>query len=148
MRGGDPPGSVVRMTLRCLIVDDSPAFVATARSLLEGQGMSVLGAVATGADALRLTADLRPDVVLVDLDLGPESGLEVAGRLARSADPAPPPVILISTYAQEDFADLIADSPAVGFIPKTALSVAAIRELLGGHGTADPAGTVTGPRGR
>jgi len=146
MRSGDPGGSVVRMTLRCLIVDDSPAFVATARSLLESQGMSVLGAVATGADALRLTAELRPDVVLVDLDLGPESGLEVAARLTRSADPAPPPVILISTHAQEDFADLIAESPAVGFIPKVTLSVAAIRELLDGRGSADP--TVTGPRGR
>jgi DNA-binding NarL/FixJ family response regulator len=144
MRGGDPRSNVVRMTLRCLIVDDSPAFVATARSLLESQGMSVLGAVATGADALRLTAELRPDVVLVDLDLGPESGLEVAARLTRSADPAPPPVILISTH--EDFADLIAESPAVGFIPKVTLSVAAIRELLDGRGSADP--TVTGPRGR
>lgn len=146
MRGGDLRGNVVRMTLRCLIVDDSPAFVAIARSLLESQGMSVLGAVATGADALRLTAELRPDVVLVDLDLGPESGLEVAARLTRSADPAPPPVILISTHAQEDFADLIAESPAVGFIPKATLSVAAIRELLDGRGSADP--TVTGPRGR
>ena len=146
MRGGDPRSNVVRMTLRCLIVDDSPAFVAIAHSLLESQGMSVLGAVATGADALRLTAELRPDVVLVDLDLGPESGLEVTARLIRSADPAPPPVILISTHAQDDFADLIAESPAVGFIPKAALSVAAIRELLDGRGSADP--TVTGPRGR
>lgn len=146
MRGGDPRSNVVRMTLRCLIVDDSPAFVAIARSLLESQGMSVLGAVATGADALRVTAELRPDVVLVDLDLGPESGLDVAARLTRSADGAPPPVILISTHAQEDFADLIAESPAVGFIPKTSLSVAAIRELLDGRGSADP--TVTGPRGR
>ena len=135
------------MTLRCLIVDDSPAFVAAARSLLEGQGMTVLGAVATGAEALRLAAELRPDVVLLDLDLGPESGLDVAGRLATTVDPAPP-VILISTYAQEDFADLIADSPAVGFLSKTALSVAAIRELLHGRGPADPAGTVSGPRGR
>jgi DNA-binding NarL/FixJ family response regulator len=136
------------MTLRCVIVDDSPGFVATARSLLEGQGMTVLGAVATGADALRLAAELRPDVVLVDMDLGRESGLDVAGQLARSADPAPPPVILISTYAQEDFAELIDASPAVGFIAKDALSVSAVRELLDGHGTEAPSGTVTGPPGR
>jgi CheY-like chemotaxis protein len=120
MRDGDLPGSVVVMTPRCLIVDDSPAFVAAARSLLERQGMTVLGAAANGADALRLAAELRPDVLLVDIDLGRESGLELARRLARSAGPAPPLVIVISTYAEEDFADLIADSPAIGFIGSVA----------------------------
>jgi DNA-binding NarL/FixJ family response regulator len=118
------------MTLRCLIVDDSPVFVAAARSLLEGQGITVLGATATGADALRLAADLRPDVVLVDIDLGPESGLRLTGQLA--AQPEPVPVILISTYVEEDYADLVGDSPAVGFIAKTDLSAAAIRALLSG----------------
>jgi CheY-like chemotaxis protein len=148
MRGDDLRGSVELMTLRCVIVDDSPTFVATARSLLEGQGMTVLGAVASGADAVRLAAELRPDVVLVDLDLGRESGLEVAGRLARSAGPAPPAVILISTYAQEDFAELVAGSPAAGFIPKAALSVSAIRELLDDHGSDAPPGPITEPPGR
>jgi DNA-binding NarL/FixJ family response regulator len=144
MRGGDLPGSVGAMALRCVIVDDSPAFVATARSLLEGQGMTVLGDAATSADAVRLAAELRPDVLLVDIDLGPESGLELARRLARSTRPAPPPVILISAYAQEDYADLIADSPALGFIPKASLSAAAIRELLD-RDTGVPPGRVTGP---
>jgi CheY-like chemotaxis protein len=131
-----------------VIVDDSPTFVATARSLLEEQGMTVLGAVATGADATRLAARLHPDVVLVDLDLGRESGLDVAERLVRSTGAPAPPVILISTYAQEDFADLIDDSPAVGFISKVALSVTAIRRLLDGDGSDVPPGPVTGPPGR
>ena len=117
------------MTLRCVIVDDSDAFVAAARSLLERQGMTVLGTAATGADAVRLAAELRPDVMLVDIDLGRESGFDVARRLA---GPGAPPVILISTYAEEDYADLIAGSPALGFIPKTSLSAAAIRKLLDG----------------
>jgi DNA-binding NarL/FixJ family response regulator len=115
------------MTLRCVIVDDSDAFVAAARSLLERQGMTVLGTTATGADAARLAAELRPDVMLVDIDLGPESGFEVARRLA---GPVAPPVILISTYAEEDYADLIAGSAAIGFIPKATLSASAVARML------------------
>jgi len=117
------------MTPRCVIVDDSPAFVAAARSLLERQGMTVLGTAATGAEAARLAAELHPDVMLVDIDLGPESGFDVARRLAESPGP---PVILISTYAEEDYADLIAASPALGFIPKATLSAAAIVGMLDG----------------
>ena len=133
------------MTLRCVIVDDSLAFVAAARSLLEREGMTVLGAAVNSADALRLAAELRPDVMLVDIGLGPESGLELARRLARSAYPVPPPVILISAYAEEDYADLVVDSPALGFIFKAALSAAAIRELLDGPGTDVPPRQITGP---
>jgi DNA-binding NarL/FixJ family response regulator len=136
------------MTLRCLIVDDSVAFVAAARSLLERQGITVLGAAANSADAVRMADELRPDVVLVDIDLGRDSGLELARRLARPADPTPPPVILISTYAEEDYADLVADSPALGFIPKAALSAAAIRALLGGGGRDGTPRRITGPPGR
>jgi DNA-binding NarL/FixJ family response regulator len=136
------------MTLRCVIVEDSLAFVAVARSLLERQGVTVVGAAANSADALRLAADLCPDVMLVDLDLGPESGLELTRRLARFEYPAPPPVILISTYAEEDYADLVADSPALGFIPKAALSADAIRALLDGPETDVPPRPVTGPPGR
>lgn len=133
------------MTVRCLIVDDSLAFVAAARSLLEQQGITVVGAAATSAEAVRLAAELRPDVALVDIDLGPESGLELARRLAGSACPEPAPVILISTYAEEDYADLVADSPALGFIPKNALSAAAIRALLNDRGTDVPPHRITGP---
>jgi CheY-like chemotaxis protein len=118
------------MMLRCLIVDDSQRFLAAARSLLERQGMTVLGAASTGTEAVRLAAELHPDVVLVDIDLGGESGFEVARRLDRQPGLPPPPVILISTHAEEDYADLIADSPAVGFLPKVVLSVGAIRDLL------------------
>jgi DNA-binding NarL/FixJ family response regulator len=117
------------MTLRCVIVDDSLVFVTAARSLLEQEGMAVLGAASNGIDALRLAADLQPDVLLVDIDLDGESGLELVGRLAGSAAPAPP-VILISTHAEEAYADLIAESPAVGFLPKAKLSAATIHRLL------------------
>ena len=74
------------MSLRCVIVDDSPGFVAAARSLLERQGLRVLGVASNCAEGLRLAAELRPDVVLVDIDLGGESGFELARRLDQMQD--------------------------------------------------------------
>jgi CheY-like chemotaxis protein len=116
---------------RCLIVDDNRAFLAAARTLLEREGLTIAGVASTGADALRQAETLRPDVVLVDVSLGDESGFELARRLvadqARGA-----PVILISTRSKDDLADAIAQSPAAGFLAKSELSADAIRGLLGG----------------
>jgi DNA-binding NarL/FixJ family response regulator len=120
--------------LRCLIVDDSARFLDAARALLERQGVTVVGVASSSAEALQRAEELRPDVTLLDIDLGGESGLELARRLHGQASPAPAPVILISTHAEQDYAELIAASPAIGFLPKTALSAAAIRDLLAGRG--------------
>lgn len=114
------------MALRCLIVDDSRAFLAAAQVLLEREGLDVAGVASTGAEALRRAEELRPDVVLVDIMLGPESGFEVARRLVDQGSR----VILISTQAAADLADLIEQSPAAGFVPKLELSAEAIRRLL------------------
>jgi DNA-binding NarL/FixJ family response regulator len=119
--------------LRCLIIDDSPRFLDAARGLLERQGITVVGVASNSAEALQRAQELRPDVMLLDIGLGGESGLELARHLHRQADLARSAVILISTHAEQDFAELIAASPAVGFLPKTALSAAAIRSLLAGH---------------
>ena len=109
--------------LRCLIVDDSARFLVVARALLEREGVTVVGVALTAAEALRTVAELRPDVTLVDIDLRGESGLELSRRLDSH-------VILISSHAEEDYADLIAESPALGFLSKTSLSGAAIQRLL------------------
>ena len=69
------------MSLSCVIVDDSPGLVAAARSLLERQGLTIVGAASNCAEGLRLAAELRPDVILVDVDLSGESGFELARRL-------------------------------------------------------------------
>ena len=122
------------MTIRCLIVDDSPRFAQVASELLEEDGIQVLGVASGGDEALQLARDLRPDVALVDIDLGEENGLDVArhlsggehGQLAAA-------VILISTHAEEQFAELIAASPAVGFLAKSDLSADAIQVLLNGR---------------
>jgi CheY-like chemotaxis protein len=117
--------------MRCLIVDDSPRFLEAARGLLVREGIVVLAVATNGADAIRRAAELGPDVILVDIDLGGQSGFDVVRGLTSEADLAPPAVILISTHAEEDYAELIAASPAAGFLPKTKLSAGAIRDLLG-----------------
>jgi DNA-binding NarL/FixJ family response regulator len=117
--------------LRCLIVDDSPRFIDAARRLLERQGVCVVGVASTTAEALVRVAELPPDVTLIDINLGDESGFEVAERLHQGASTAPPgQMILISTHGESDYADLIAASPAIGFISKSALSADAIRDRL------------------
>jgi DNA-binding NarL/FixJ family response regulator len=120
------------VTLGVLIVDDNRPFLEAARVLLEREGMRVVGVAATSAQALRRAADLRPDVVLVDIALGGDSGFDVARRLAGHGDSAAPAVILMSTYSAADFADLIAQSVATGFLPKQELSADAIRQLVSG----------------
>jgi CheY-like chemotaxis protein len=114
--------------VRCLIVDDSAYFVDAARGLLEPQGITVVGVASTCVEALARFAELHPDVTLIDIELGTESGFELADRIHRAAGPTP--VILVSTHAAQDFSDMIATSPAVGFLSKWALTPEAIRDLV------------------
>ncbi len=120
------------MPTRCLIVDDNESFLEVARALLEREGLSVAGVASTYTDALDLIETLRPDVVLVDIFLGEESGLELARHLAEDGhgQGEAATVILISTHAEADLADVIAASPAIGFLPKTELSAKAIRRIV------------------
>lgn len=119
--------------MRCLIVDDNAPFLEAVRVLLEREGLTVAAVASTRADALRLFETLRPDVVLVDIFLGEESGLGLARRLVRNGQGDRATVILISTHAEDDVADLIAESPAAGFLPKTEVSAKAIRRIVEGR---------------
>ena len=80
------------MALRALIVDDNLEFLETARRLLEGQGIAVVGVASTSAEALCRAEEHNPDVILVDVDLGQESGFDVAERLGATAGPRRPAV--------------------------------------------------------
>src|SRR5437763_6597868 len=119
------------VSLRCLIVDDNPSFREEMRGLLAEQGLDVVGEAGSGAEAFRQIADLGPDVALIDIDLGEESGLELARRLReRLGRAAVPHLILISTHDEAEYADLIEASSAIGFVAKTDLSAATIRQML------------------
>src|SRR3954447_7366757 len=101
------------------------------RALLVEQGLDVVGAAGSAADAHRQIAELRPEVALIDIDLGGESGLELARRLREeTGQGAVPHVILISTYDEAEYADLIEASSATGFLAKIDLSAATIREMV------------------
>src|SRR6185436_14482006 len=118
------------MVLRCLIVDDCPHFLDAARALLEREGLAVVGVASTTAEGLRKVQEVRPDVALVDVELGNESGFDLARRIRSETSLDPSRVILISTHTDEDLGDLITDAPAVGFLSKSCLSARAIREIL------------------
>jgi DNA-binding NarL/FixJ family response regulator len=121
-------GKACLMGLRCLIVDDNDVFLASAQRLLQTDGLEVVGVATTSAEALRLAADLRPEVVLVDVELGGEDGFALAKQLAEELPLTR--VVLISTYPEEDVADLIVASPASAFLPKSRLSAAAVRAFV------------------
>jgi DNA-binding NarL/FixJ family response regulator len=116
------------VALRCLIVDDNEEFLDSASRLLSAQGLEVVGRTSSGTKAVRLVRALGPDVALVDVRLGDEDGLEVARRLA--ADAPETRIILISTHSENELAELIVDSPAVGFLAKAALGANAIAQIL------------------
>jgi DNA-binding NarL/FixJ family response regulator len=120
--------------LRCLIVDDNQRFLDAARALLERDGATVVGVASTGDEAIQAIQDLRPEVTLLDIGLGAESGFEVARRLHERANYATSPVILVSDYSEQDYADLIAATPVLGFLSKSALSASAVRDLLESRG--------------
>ena len=124
------------MALRCLLVDDDARFLESAKALLELAGMEV-DTASTGAQAVRRAGELRPDLVLLDLRLGSESGFDVARELQAAWPTAGssqdrPRIIFISTHAESDFGRLIEASPVLGFIAKSSLSASAVRGLLEG----------------
>jgi DNA-binding NarL/FixJ family response regulator len=113
--------------LRVVIVDDNRQFLAAAGNLLHQEGVDVVGTATTSAEAVPLAAEHRPDVILVDVDLGEESGFDLARVFATTSDAS---VVLISAYPESDLADLIALSSALGFVSKSELSASAITSLL------------------
>ncbi len=124
-RGGrwDP----TKVIQRCLIVDDSRAFVSSARALLEAHGIEPACA-SCSEEALADARTSNPDFVLVDVELGGEDGFALARSLL-AQNPCVR-IVMTSAYEFDDLAELAAGCGAAGFIAKTALSAQAIRELL------------------
>jgi DNA-binding NarL/FixJ family response regulator len=126
------------VTFRVLIVDDNTDFLAASRALLEREGIAVAGVASTSADGLREAERLKPELVLVDITLAGESGFDLARRLVEENRDGERAVILISTHDEADFVDLIAESPARAFLPKSALSAEALRRIVDGGSAHEP----------
>ena len=118
------------MARTVLIVDDHPTFRGFARALLESEGFEVVGEAEDGPAGVLAAEALRPDVVLLDVQLPGLTGFEVAQRLR--ARNLPGSVVLVSSRSASDYGDLIAGSGAAGFVPKAELSGDAVRALLPG----------------
>jgi DNA-binding NarL/FixJ family response regulator len=128
LRFGASSATVSFVKLRCLLVDDNEDFLASAGRLLESQGFEIVGYATSAAEAIDLVGSLEPDIALVDIELAEDDGIALAITLEASA-PATR-VVLISAYERDDLTELIADSPAIGFLPKSDLGADAITELL------------------
>ena len=114
-----------------LIVDDHSGFRSLARRLLDAGGFDVVGEAATGQAAVAAARELRPDVVLLDIQLPDIDGFQVTARLADGE--AGPVVVLTSTRDRADYGERVERCGARGFIPKAELSGAALRAFLGGE---------------
>ena len=112
-----------------LIVDDHSAFRESASALLEAEGFAVVGEAADGDEAIIAVESLRPQVVLLDIQLPDLDGFAVAERLA--ARPDPPMVVLISSRDAAAYGPRLAAAAARGFIPKRELSGSALAALVG-----------------
>jgi DNA-binding NarL/FixJ family response regulator len=108
------------MALTALVVDDHRLFRATARMLLESEGFDVVGEAEDGASALSEVARLRPDVVLLDVQLPDATGFDVAKLVTSKRDGSR--VVLVSSRSASEYGELVAECGAVGFIAKDELS--------------------------
>jgi CheY-like chemotaxis protein len=118
-----------RVPLRCLLVDDNAPFLDVAAALLRREGLTVVGVASSTAQAVRQVRALQPDVVLIDVALGDESGFDLARVLVQHGYDTK--LIMISARAETDHTELIAESPAAGFLPKSELSAREIDRVLG-----------------
>jgi DNA-binding NarL/FixJ family response regulator len=117
------------MTVRCLIVDDSEDFLRAGSRALEREGIDVVAVASTSTEALARADELKPDVALIDINLGDENGFDLAQQFAEAGIQTN--VIVISTYAEDEFAEAAAATPTRGYLPKW-LSGAVVRQLIEG----------------
>jgi DNA-binding NarL/FixJ family response regulator len=105
--------------VRVLVVDDQAPFRRAMTAVVdETDGFTVVGQAESGEEALEAAAALRPDLVLMDVNLPGIDGLEATRRLL--AGDAPPVVVLLSTYDEEAGVAFVAESGAAGYVTKSA----------------------------
>jgi DNA-binding NarL/FixJ family response regulator len=129
MRRSGLSATIARVRTTVLIVDDHEVFRRSGRALLEAEGFAVVGTAADGAEALAAVARLRPQVVLLDVQLPDVDGFTVATQLAELPDP--PLVVLISSRDAAAYGPRLESAPVRGFLSKRDLSGASLASLVG-----------------
>jgi DNA-binding NarL/FixJ family response regulator len=118
MRDGAASATVFAVGRTVLIVDDHPGFRSAARALLEAADFEIVGEAADGASAIAAVAELRPDLVLLDVQLPDVDGFVVAEQIGDDG----PVIVLTSSRTPGSFRRRLAANPALSFIPKSELS--------------------------
>ena len=120
-----------RQSLRCVIVDDNTDYLTAATALLQQGGIDVVATAQSVADGIHTVERLQPDIALVDVNLGEESGFDLVDQLHAHAGTAGVTAILTSTFSELPLADLTTADSTPRFLPKLDLSGDAIRALIG-----------------
>lgn len=111
-----------------LVVDDQAPFRLAARAVIKrAEGFELVGEAGTGEEAVELAGELRPDLVLMDINMPGINGIEATSRIV-SQEPGAV-VFLCSTYERSDLPEEAGDSGARAYINKEELGPAVLREL-------------------
>jgi len=110
-----------------LIVDDHEVFRSSARALLEAAGYEVVGEAADAAGAIAEARRIRPDAILLDIQLPDRDGFAVCAELGADG----PAIVLISSRQAVDYGSRLRDGISRGFIHKPDLCRATLAALLG-----------------
>jgi len=103
--------------MRVLVCDDHALFRAGIRAILEGQpGITVVGEAANGREAVQLARALRPDVVLMDMEMPELNGLEATRQLGEARPEAK--VLILTMYAEDDLVVRCLEAGAAGYVMK------------------------------
>jgi len=109
------------VTVRVLIVDDQEPFRMAARMVVEAtDGFEVVGESPTGEGSVEAAKDLKPDLVLMDVNLPGINGLEATRQILSQSNSVV--ILLLSTYEEEEYAPRAAECGASAYIPKSSYS--------------------------
>ena len=131
------------MTIRVALVDDQPLVRAGLRMILsDEEGIEIVGEASDGAEAIRLCAAQRPDVVLMDVRMPGTDGITATREVVRL--PEPPRVLVLTTFDLDEVVYDALHAGASGFLLKDAPEerlVTAIRVVAEGGSLFAPAAT-------
>jgi DNA-binding NarL/FixJ family response regulator len=112
-----------------LVVDDQQPFRDAARMVLAlSNGFELIGEAETGQQSVELASMLRPDLVLMDINLPDFDGFEATRRIRDNAQ-RPPIVVMLSTYEAVDYAQRAIDAGAAAFLSKSLFTPEELRRV-------------------